>query len=91
MAGEQFAQQCAGWWHLGKAAFSAGERHRCPYHLPLMAVQHLGVPQPGDYISIPLHGETSSHFPLGALTAKWIETFSGLFRYDLKVSAEAKK
>lgn len=46
MSGEQFAQQCAGWWHLEKVAFSAGERHCCPYHLPLAAVQHLGVPQP---------------------------------------------
>lgn len=46
MAGEQLAQQCAGWWHLEKVAFFAGERHCCPYHLPLRAVQHLGVPQP---------------------------------------------
>lgn len=91
MAGQQFAQQCAGQWHSEKAAFSAGERHRCPYHLPLMAVQHLRVPQPGDYGSFPLRGETSSHFPQGALTAKWIETFPELFRFDLKVSAEAKK
>lgn len=80
MAGEQFVQQCAAWWHLEKAAFSAGERHCCPYHLPLMAVQHLGMPQPGDYISLPPCRETSSLFPQGALTAKWIETFSRLFR-----------
>jgi len=91
MAGEQFAQQCASWWHLEKADFSASKRHRCPYHLPLMAVQHLGVPQLGDYVSLPSRGETSSHFPRGALTAKWIEMFSGLFPYNLKVSAEAKK
>ena len=56
-----------------------------------MAVQHLGVPQLGDYVSLPSRRETSSHFPQGALTAKWIETFSGLFWYNLKVSAEVKK
>lgn len=56
-----------------------------------MAVQHLGVPQPGDYVSLPSRRETSSHFPQGALTAKWIEMFSALFQYDLKVNAEAEK
>lgn len=32
-----------------------------------------------DYISLPSCREMSSHFPWGALTAKWIERFSGLF------------
>lgn len=84
---------CTAVWRLvalRKSCIFCWRRHRCPYHLPLMAVQHLGVPQPGDYISLPPRREMSSHFPQGALTAKWIETFSGLFLYDLKVSEEVK-